>query len=175
MVEKPRSIGTEGVYAALHAELLKGGVMPGSKLNTVSIAARYDVSLSVVREALIRLVADGLVRALPQRGFCVAPLSPEDLLDLTQSRVLVETVTLRRAIAMGDLAWESGVLAAYHALEKRHTGDLTASSTTHGLRLMTHSTAHCLQEPRVPGLSRLLRRCGIFHAFTVTGWFPTSK
>lgn len=166
VVEKPRSTDTERLYASLHAELLNGGFSPGCKLKTTGIAARYEISLSVVREALIRLVADGLVRAVPQRGFCVAPLSPEDLLDLTQSRVLIETATLRRAIDTGDLAWESAVLAAHHALRE------TPRTSSNGEFLDTWAQAHDAfhralltgaRSPRLESLATKLRNLSRFY------------
>jgi GntR family carbon starvation induced transcriptional regulator len=69
-----------------------------------------------VREALSRLVADGWVKAIDQRGFRVCPVSIEDLQDITRTRIDVESIALRRSIEAGDLAWEGRILAAYHEL-----------------------------------------------------------
>ena len=52
---------------------------------------RYEVSFSTLREALARLAAESLVISEGQRGFVVAPVSVDDLLDLTNARVLLET------------------------------------------------------------------------------------
>jgi DNA-binding GntR family transcriptional regulator len=83
-------------------------------------------SLSAVREALSRLTSEGLVVAELQRGFRAAPISEDELRDLTWVRIEIEGICLRRAIAAGDLAWESGIVAAYHRLSRtpeRATGD----------------------------------------------------
>jgi DNA-binding GntR family transcriptional regulator len=83
----------------------------------VELARRLGVSQSVVREALTRLGEQGLVVASPQRGFRVHPLSVADIAGLTESRAEIESVALRLAIERGDIDWETGVVAAYHALE----------------------------------------------------------
>ncbi|MCO4252140.1 GntR family transcriptional regulator [Pseudarthrobacter sp. MDT3-9] len=129
-------------------------------------ATRYQVNLSVVREAMIRLAGDGLVKALPQRGFCVSPLSPEDLLDLTRSQVLIETVTLRKATDQGDLAWESAVIAAHHTLQKTtYTG---GEGQFHGTCSQAHNAFHrALLEgagsPRLESTATKLRDCSLLY------------
>jgi DNA-binding GntR family transcriptional regulator len=58
----------------------------------------------------------GLVVAEPQRGFRVADTSIEDLIDLTLSRIWVESIALRSAIARGGRDWEAEIIAAAHML-----------------------------------------------------------
>lgn len=77
-----------------------------------------DVSVGAVREALSRLTSDGLVRNTPQRGFIVTPVSADDLRDLTNVRIEVETRCLELSIAHGDLRWEGRILSAYHQLSR---------------------------------------------------------
>jgi DNA-binding GntR family transcriptional regulator len=55
---------------------------------------------------LSRLVADGLVQASDQRGFRVSPVSHQDLLDVSRTRIDIESLALRRsmrAVAFGKL------------------------------------------------------------------------
>jgi DNA-binding GntR family transcriptional regulator len=106
------------VHAELRADILAGRLLPGQRLKLNELGARFGVSLSVVREALIRLGEQGLVQAEPQLGFRVIPLSPDDLRDLTRVRTQIETLALRQAIESGDLAWESAALAVHHTLER---------------------------------------------------------
>ena len=77
-----------------------------------------SVSLSAVREALSRLTAEGLVVAEPQRGFRVAPISASELRDLTGVRAAVEGMCMERALAIGDVGWESQLVAAFHRLSR---------------------------------------------------------
>ena len=108
----------EGVYAVLRSDLLNGVLCPGAKLRMVELANRFEVSQSVVREALTRLAEQGLVVATPQRGFRVRELSVKDIAGLTESRVEIESVALRLAIERGDVMWETQIVAAHHLLER---------------------------------------------------------
>ncbi|MGW7758974.1 GntR family transcriptional regulator [Streptomyces violaceusniger] len=108
---------TEEVFADIRADLLNGQLTPGQRLKLVSLADRFGVSLSVVREALTRLAEQGLVVASPQRGFSVMPLSIDDMSDLTKTRIQVESLALRQSIALGGLEWESTVVSTFHTLD----------------------------------------------------------
>ncbi len=79
---------------------------------------RYECSTGVVREGLSRLAAQGLVRSEPQPGFHVTPLSEDDLHDLTDARCELEGLVLRMSVEHGDIAWESEIVAAHHALDR---------------------------------------------------------
>ncbi len=114
----PPATLAEGVYLRLRGELLRGEQAPGSKLRINEMAGRYAVSPSVLREVLTRLAEQGLVVAMPQRGFAVMELSIPELEDLTRARRLIEMMALRESIADGDIAWESRVLAAHHRLSR---------------------------------------------------------
>ena len=107
----------------LRSELLNGILRPGEKLRMVELARRLGVSQSVVREALTRLGEQGLAVASPQRGFRVRPLSVADIAGLTESRAEIESIALRLAIERGDIEWETGVVAAYHMLERTPIGN----------------------------------------------------
>jgi len=109
---------TNQTYETLKQELLDGVHPPGSKLLIDQIAGRFGVSLGAVREALSRLTSDRLVVAEPQRGFTVAPVSIEDLVDLTAVRIDIETRCLRRSIELGNLAWEGRLLDGWHQLSR---------------------------------------------------------
>lgn len=108
----------ERIYANLRGDILTGRLLPGQRLPFADLGARYSTSVGVLREALSRLVEQGLVLSEPQLGFRVTPVSEEDLRDLTSTRIDIETLCLRHAIAHGDLAWESRLVAAYHTLDR---------------------------------------------------------
>lgn len=126
MVVKRQRVGfslAEDIHGQLREEILGGALEPGERLLVQPLSQRFKVSLSVVREALTRLAEQGLARSTPQVGFTVTPLSVEDLLDLTRVRVDIESLMIRRAIAEGDLTWESSVVAAYHTLAGTNPAD----------------------------------------------------
>lgn len=62
------------------------------------LSETLGVSLGSVREALVRLTMEGLVLSEPSKGFVVAPISLDDLDDLTDTRIELETHCLRRSI-----------------------------------------------------------------------------
>jgi DNA-binding GntR family transcriptional regulator len=116
----------------LRDDLLAAVLKPGEPLRLATMRARYCAGLTPLREALFQLVAEGLVTMEDQRGFRVAEVSRDDLMDLTEQRVFLEGQALRLAITHGDLAWESHVLAAHHRLANtpmldRDTTTLTAA------------------------------------------------
>jgi GntR family transcriptional regulator, carbon starvation induced regulator len=108
----------EEVYRQLRYAVMTGRLKAGQRVRLADLCEEYDVSLSVVREAATRLAENGLFRSEPNRGFRVAPLSVDDLLDLTFVRVEIESLCLRRAVKLGDTAWEAGILAAHHTLRR---------------------------------------------------------
>ena len=66
---------TSAVLERLRTDILSTKLVPGQKLHIAGLAKQFAVSLAAVREALSRLVADGLVQASDQRGFRVSPES----------------------------------------------------------------------------------------------------
>lgn len=78
------------VYAELGDALICGRLQPGQQLTIRDLAAAFDTSVMPVREALRRLIAEKALDGLPQRSVRVPPMTPERLLDLRRTRLLVE-------------------------------------------------------------------------------------
>ncbi|GAA4905799.1 GntR family transcriptional regulator [Actinomycetospora succinea] len=72
----------EQVALQLRERILSGVLRPGTFLRPDRLAVELGVSPTPVREALQALRADDMVRALPRRGFVVAPLDRDDVVDL---------------------------------------------------------------------------------------------
>lgn len=109
---------TETVFASLRADVLACRLRPGERLRIASLAEALGASPGAVREALSRLAAEGFVVAEAHKGFAVAPVSADDLRDLTSVRIEMEEECLRRAIAKGGVEWESAIVAAFHRLSR---------------------------------------------------------
>lgn len=109
-------------YLALRAGILSGGIAPGIKVTTPELCKAFDASPGAVREALSRLRAEGLINAEVHRGFSVTPISIDDLRDLTEVRINVETNCLARSIVRGGDEWEANLIASAHLLAKAHKG-----------------------------------------------------
>lgn len=108
----------ERATAALERDILSGALPPDSRLHVQALAARLGIGATPIREGLSRLAAQGLVRAIGQRGFRVASVSSEDLEDITRTRTLIEVEALRLAMVRGDDAWEAGIVAQLHRMRK---------------------------------------------------------
>ena len=115
-----KGTGAAFVYERLREEILNLKLEPGSTLDEAGLVERFGLSRTPVREALIRLAADGLVIMLPNRGAQVATLNLTDFpryveaLDLLH-RVINRLAALRRspaqleAIEAARVAFETAV------------------------------------------------------------------
>jgi len=108
----------EDVYQRLRADILNGRHEPGSRLRVEALKEEYGASSGVLREALPRLVGQGLATFAPQQGFRVVEVSTATLRDLTAARVVIETHVVRESLTHGTIEWESDVLAAHHNLAR---------------------------------------------------------
>lgn len=109
---------TRLVLEHLRPAILSGRMLPGSKLNIAALAEDIGVSAGAVREGLATLEAESLVQSEPARGYRVSPVSAQELQQLVAARIEVECLCLAEAILHGDLAWEGGVVAAFHRLSR---------------------------------------------------------
>jgi GntR family carbon starvation induced transcriptional regulator len=119
MQEPAATTYSDYVCDRLRADIVSGAFAPESRLAMKELCDRYEVGTSPIREALHRLTGEGFVQFFGQRGFRVPPLSLADLDDLTDLRRLVEEAAMRQAIERGDDAWEAGIVAAFHRLERQ--------------------------------------------------------
>ena len=107
----------DDTYAAVRADILAGRLAPGERLRFPELADRYGVGVGVLREGLTRLTAEGLVRSQPHLGYEVTPISADALIELTEARIDIEGMALRRSLADGDTAWEADLIAKHHMLQ----------------------------------------------------------
>ncbi len=106
------------LHELIRADLLGGRFDPGSKLAIDAIASRYSAGQTPVREALNRLTSEGLVERRDQRGFAVAKVSADDLIEITLTRCWLEEIALRQSIARRDTEWEERLVLAHHRLTR---------------------------------------------------------
>lgn len=102
----------------LRSAILKGDIPPRTKLRLEQLSTDYGVSLSPVREALLRLMGENLVVGIDQRGFAVAETSVNNLGEVMALRCLLEPFALQRAIERGDLPWEERLVGIFHRLSR---------------------------------------------------------
>ena len=91
IASNPATSLPEFVYGELRRAILNGVFRPGQMLRQDEVAALMGVSRSPLREALPRLEAEGFVVLHPRRGYAVAELRPEDITEVFELRVLLES------------------------------------------------------------------------------------
>lgn len=128
------------ISADLRAQIMRGDITPGEKVNLDRLRETYGISISPLREAVSRLVADGLVSFEDQRGYTVTPISLADLAEVTQLRGELEVMALAASVAEGDLEWESEVMGTQYRLsrtEPKASDDWEAAHTTFHMALIS--------------------------------------
>ncbi len=110
-----QSVGA-ATYQRMRQDIIACRLRPGDKLRLEGLRERYDAGVSTLREILSRLASESLVVAEGQKGFAVAPVTLQDLREIADLRLLLESHALALSLAAGDLEWEGRVVAAHHKL-----------------------------------------------------------
>ncbi|MFD9192199.1 GntR family transcriptional regulator [Streptomyces phaeochromogenes] len=117
----------ERVADALRAALIAGELRPGEVYSAPALAARFGVSATPVREAMLDLAKEGLVDTVPNKGFRVTAVSEKQLDEYTHIRSLIEIPTTVSLAANADpVALEALRPAAQESVTAAATGDLIA-------------------------------------------------
>lgn len=124
----------DSVYEQLRADMVSCALAPGTEIREAELAARFAVSKSPVRDALMRLEREGLVISQPRQGYRVAPISLSDVLDMFHLRAALERACMERIVryASDDRlvelnafrqfdagAWDGGFIAYNRAFHQR--------------------------------------------------------
>ena len=124
----------ETVYAELRADVISCRLAPGTEIREAELAARFAMSKSPVRDALMRLEREGLVITLPRQGYRVAPVSLIDVLDMFHLRAALERACMERIVLHASdaqlaaldafrhfdaSAWDGGFVAFNRAFHRR--------------------------------------------------------
>lgn len=123
--------GGRYIYEELRKQILTLKLKPGTPLDEVSLAAQFGLSRSPVRDALARLISEGLVTILPNRTLLVTPFEIEEFPNYISALDLIQRAVTRLAALQrsdDDLARIRAADAAY--LEAVSTGDFQAMSET---------------------------------------------
>jgi DNA-binding GntR family transcriptional regulator len=163
----------EQVAEALRAAMVAGEMRPGVVYSAPVLAARFGVSATPVREAMLDLAKEGLVTAVRNKGFRVTALSDRDLDEITEVRELIEVPTVQ-AIADSVAAEKVGALrplaeAIVTAAESRDVlGYIEADHAFHLELLGLAGNAHLVEvvqdlrhRSRLYGVPALAERGGL--------------
>lgn len=137
----------------MRLDLDAGAWAPGEALKQEELAERYSASRMPVREALLQLHAEGLIHMQPNRGAVVVQLDENDVIEIFDLRIQVETYLLTHAIPRHGAKSLARVAAIQHQLEVEdsRSGWLSGDKQFHA----------CLYEPaekpRAFGIASMLR------------------
>lgn len=150
----PDGVGAaEQVTAALRGEILGGRLQGGSPVREQDIAEQLGVSRTPVREAVSRLVAEGLLIKTGNRTAHVFRPSLAELLEIYEIRTPLESLAARLACTAADEAFLGRLDAAGRALDEARPGrDWSAAHEAFHLCLVAGSG-----RPRLEALVRTLR------------------
>jgi DNA-binding GntR family transcriptional regulator len=160
----------ERVSQAMRAAIISGEMAAGQVYSAPSLGARFGVSATPVREAMLDLARENLVEVVPNKGFRVTEISEQDLDDITALRLLIEPPVVRdvtpvipdadldelRELARAIVDWAGqGDLVAYTAADQVfHLRLLSYARNPRITDLVADLRAHT----RLLGLGGLLRR-----------------
>jgi DNA-binding GntR family transcriptional regulator len=92
----PRSLAGEA-YSILKGRIIRCEIGPGERLTEAQLVRELGLGKTPIREALVRLIHDGLVRNIPRHGYQVTPITLEDVEDLFRLRLILEPAAMELA------------------------------------------------------------------------------
>lgn len=120
---EPRRTISSQAEPVLREMILSGRLAPGSRLNEVELAASLGVSRGPLREAIQRLVAEGLLTLVTHRGAHVRTFVPSELRDLYELREALETHGTRLAATRSTAAARKKLASMLSRTERHLTSE----------------------------------------------------
>lgn len=117
--ERAPSIAEARVYRGLKKAITSGFFRPGSVLVQEDLCRQFRASRTPIRDALTHLQAEGLVVAMPNKGVFVRELSPKDVQDIYETRLLLESAAAKDAAGRIDSNELKKILERMVQLEKK--------------------------------------------------------
>lgn len=151
-----RQSTAEHIAEELRSAILSGRLKPGTQLGEVDLAETFEVSRGPVREALQRLVSEGLAEALLNRGVFVIELSVDDIIDVYQTRGVIELGALNLIMA-NDLR-DTAHTALKPSLERMRKAarERDASGVSNADQQFHEDLVACADSPRLTRAMRTL-------------------
>ena len=93
---------TDRAYERIRHDIICCSIAPGTEISEAQLCTQYRLGKAPVRMALNRLAHDGLVRAIPRRGYMVTPVTVRDIHDVFELRLMLEPAAARMAAGKVD-------------------------------------------------------------------------
>jgi DNA-binding GntR family transcriptional regulator len=121
---------TVSLLDRLRMAIYHGEFGPNQRLVETELAAKYDTSRGAVREALLQLENEGLIIRPPNRSASVRPVTPEEAVEITEVRAVIEGLCTAKAAAVATEADHAELRAlARQMADAVRRGDMLADST----------------------------------------------
>lgn len=125
--KQQRGQGALRVYSKLREDILRLNISPGELLDETQISREFKLSRSPVREAMVRLASEGLIKTLPNKSTIVAPLNIEEFSSYIDALDLVQRITTRLAARLRTSEQLSAINSCQAAFESAvHAHDVLA-------------------------------------------------
>ena len=98
----PIPLLTDRAYERIRHDIISCTIAPGSEVSEAQLCTHYKLGKAGVRVALTKLSHDGLVRAIPRRGYRVVPVTLQDIQDVFELRLMLEPAAARMAAGKVD-------------------------------------------------------------------------
>src|SRR5688500_10903535 len=99
-MQRIKGTGVKNVYETLRSEILTLALAPSQMLDETTLAERFGMSRSPIREALIRLAGENLVVTLPNRSTIVAPIEIAGFPKYVEALDIAQRMNARLAAAL---------------------------------------------------------------------------
>lgn len=93
---------SDRAYERIRHDIITCAIAPGTEISEAQLGAHYKLGKAPVRMALNRLAHDGLVRAIPRRGYRVTEVTLKDIHDVFELRLMLEPAAARMAAGRVD-------------------------------------------------------------------------
>jgi DNA-binding GntR family transcriptional regulator len=93
---------SERAYRHVKERIVSGDLEGGELLSEGEIADRLEMSRTPVREAFLRLQAEGWMKLYPKRGAAIIPIRPREIDEVIEARALLEAHAVSRIAADGE-------------------------------------------------------------------------
>jgi DNA-binding GntR family transcriptional regulator len=147
-----RSRLADQAYEVLKERILTRQLLPGQRLSVPAIAEELELSRSPVREAVQRLVQEGLSTERPHSGAVVASADLSELIDLYQVRAVLEGLSSQLAAAAGD----PDLVADLEQIQDGHEAAHDAGTRSQMIRADVDFHERVLSAAGNPQLTRML-------------------
>jgi DNA-binding GntR family transcriptional regulator len=139
---------SDRAYERIRHDIISCTLAPGAEISEAQLCAHYKLGKAPVRMALNRLAHDGLVRAIPRRGYRVAPVTLKNVHDVFELRLMLEPAAARMAAGKMDAerlrTLDEACRAGYEPGDARSTS-----------RFLEANTAFHVEIARAAGNTRL--------------------